>query len=127
MLDGAAPVQPIERIHVSRRGDFGSVRLDAAEMGIAAFGATIPARELGNALLRRLDRCSGLARLAPAEVVAIETHEDHVAVRLRTPDGERECRTRLLVGADGTESFVRARSASASSGTTTASPRSSRR
>ncbi len=107
VLDGAAPVQPIERIHVSRRGDFGSVRLDAKEMGLAAFGATIPARELGNALLRRLDRCSALVRLAPAEVVALETSGDHVAIRLRTPAGEREVRTRLLVGADGTESFVR--------------------
>jgi 2-octaprenyl-6-methoxyphenol hydroxylase len=107
VLDAAAPVQPIERIHVSRRGDFGSVRLEAKDMGLAAFGATIPARELGNALLRRLDRCNGLARLAPAEVVAIATHDDHVAIRLRTPDGEREVRTRLLVGADGTESFVR--------------------
>jgi 2-octaprenyl-6-methoxyphenol hydroxylase len=107
VLDGAAPVQPIERIHVSRRGDFGSVRLDANEMGIAAFGATIPARELGNALLRRLDACGDLARLAPAEVVAIETRGDGVDVRLRTPDGERDVRTRLLVGADGTESFVR--------------------
>src|SRR6185312_1464973 len=51
--------------------------------------------------------CRDLARLAPAEVVAIEPREDHVAVRLRTPDGERDVETKLLVGADGTESFVR--------------------
>ena len=107
VLDAAAPAQPIERIHVSRRGDFGSVRLDAKDMGLAAFGATIPARELGNALLRRLDRCNGLARLAPAELIAVGTHASHAAVRLRTPDGERDVQTRLLVGADGTESFVR--------------------
>src|SRR5215467_12960834 len=107
VLDGAAPVQPIERIQVSRRGDFGSVRLDAKDVGVDAFGATIPARELGNALLRRLDACSALARLAPAEVVAIGTNDAAVDVRLRTPESERAVRTRLLVGADGTESFVR--------------------
>jgi 2-octaprenyl-6-methoxyphenol hydroxylase len=107
VFDASAPLQPIERIHVSRRGDFGRVVLDANEMGLAAFGATIPARELGNALLRRLDACKDLARLAPAEVVAIEPGDARVAVRLRTPDGEREVRTRLLAGADGTESFVR--------------------
>ena len=107
VLDAAAPVVPIRRIHVSRRGDFGSVRLDATELGLPAFGATIPARELGNALLRRLDACRGLARMAPAQVIAIAQHDDAVEVALRTSDGEKRVRTRLLVGADGTESFVR--------------------
>jgi len=107
VLDAAAPVVPIRRIHVSRRGDFGSVRLDCSELGLPAFGATIPARELGNALLRRLDACRALARLAPATVTSIEAGDDAVRVALRTGDTERSVRTRLLVGADGTESFVR--------------------
>ena len=58
--------------HVSRRGDFGAAHLDAAELGLPAFGAVIPARELGNALLRRLDRCADLQRIAPAQAVVIE-------------------------------------------------------
>ena len=107
VLDVAAVVHPIERIHVSRRGDFGSVRFYAAELGLPGFGATIPARELGNALLRRLDGCRDLVRLAPAEVVALEAREQSIEVTLRTAAGERRVRTRLLVGADGTESFVR--------------------
>ena len=107
VLDASAPVQPIARIHVSRRGDFGSVTFDAAELGLAEFGATIPARELGNALLRRLDACRDLARLAPAQVIALEARDAAMDVTLRTPDGERRVRARLLVGADGTESFVR--------------------
>jgi 2-octaprenyl-6-methoxyphenol hydroxylase len=107
VLDAACAKQPIERIEVSRRGDFGRVSLAASDLGVAAFGATIPARELGQALLRRLDACSALARFAPAEVVAIDTGDTFTTVTLRTPDGERRVRTRLLVGADGTESFVR--------------------
>jgi 2-octaprenyl-6-methoxyphenol hydroxylase len=107
VLDADSPGQPIRRIHVSRRGDFGSVRLDAAGLGVDAFGATMPARELGNALLRRLDGCRTLARLAPAEVVAIVPRDDAVELTLRTSEGERRVRARLLVGADGTESFVR--------------------
>lgn len=98
---------PIRRIHVSRRGDFGAVRLDAAEMGLPAFGAVLPARELGNALLRRLDACAGLARLAPAQATGIETDGEFATVELRVGDAVRSVRTRLLVGADGTESFVR--------------------
>ncbi len=106
VLDAAAPLNPIAHIHVSRRGDFGSVRLDAAALALPAFGATIPARELGNALQRRLDR-SDITRLAPAEVVAFDESDGAIDVTLRTPAGERRVRTRLLVGADGTDSFVR--------------------
>lgn len=107
VLDARSPATPIRRIHVSRRGDFGAVRLDHGELGLPAFGAVMPARELGNALLRRLDTCTSLARLAPAQAIAIEAGADAVSVRLRLGDAEREVRARLLVGADGTESFVR--------------------
>lgn len=107
VLDAVTPATPIRRIHVSRRGDFGAVRLDAAELGLPAFGAVLPARELGNALLRRLDDCKELVRIAPAKAVAIEVGADAVEVELQSGDTTRRIRTRLLVGADGTESFVR--------------------
>jgi 2-octaprenyl-6-methoxyphenol hydroxylase len=98
---------PIKRIQVSRRGDFGVVHLDAAELGLPAFGAVLPARELGNALLHRLDACATLTRIAPAQVIALAAGVDEVEVTLRAGDRERCLSTRLLVGADGTESFVR--------------------
>lgn len=107
VLDAATPGTPIRRIHVSRRGDLGAARLDAAELGLPPFGAVVPARELGNALLRRLDACRELERIAPARAVAIDVGADTVAVDLRSGDATRRIRTRLLVGADGTESFVR--------------------
>ena len=107
VLDAIASSTPIRRIHVSRRGDFGAVRLDAAELGLPAFGAVLPARELGNALLRRLDECKDVERIAPAQAVAIDVGVDAVEVDLHSGDTTRRIRTRLLVGADGTESFVR--------------------
>jgi 2-octaprenyl-6-methoxyphenol hydroxylase len=107
VLDARAPATPIRRIHVSRRGDFGAVRLDAAELGLPPFGAVLPARELGNALLRRLESCASLVRLAPAQAVGVEAGEDFATVELRVDGTTRRVRTRLLVGADGTESFVR--------------------
>jgi 2-octaprenyl-6-methoxyphenol hydroxylase len=107
VLDAIAPLAPIRRIHVSRRGDFGAARLDAAELGLPAFGAVIPARELGNALLRRLDACRELQRIAPAQAVAIDMGMDAVVVDVRCGEATRRLRTRLLVGADGSESFVR--------------------
>lgn len=107
VLDASTPGVPIRRIHVSRRGDFGAARLDAAELGLPPFGVVVPARELGNALLRRLDTCHELERIAPARAIAIDVGTDAVDVSLQCGDTTRRIRTRLLVGADGTESFVR--------------------
>ncbi len=103
----AAKSTPIRRVHISRRGEFGSVRLDAAEHGLDAFGATCPARELGNGLLMRLERCAHLARYAPAKLTGIVDDGESVVATLATDAGEKRLRTRLLVGADGTASFVR--------------------
>lgn len=108
VLDANAPATALRRIHVSRRGDFGAVRFDAGELGLPAFGAVLPARELGNALLQRLDRCGDLERIAPATAVAIEPDDGlGVTVEFACGAARRRVRARLLVAADGTESFVR--------------------
>jgi len=102
-----ARAAPIRHIHVSRRGEFGVARLDAQRHGIDSFGAVVPARELGNALLARLESCRDLARYAPARLAAVSASADGATATLETPAGRRELRARLLVGADGTASFVR--------------------
>ena len=103
----AARAVPIRRVHVSRAGEFGALRLDAHSQGVDALGAVIPARELGNGLLRQLDACTTLQRRAPASVKAITHEGGRVAVHIAGADGEETLRARLVVGADGTASFVR--------------------
>jgi 2-octaprenyl-6-methoxyphenol hydroxylase len=103
----AANATPIRHIHVSRAGEFGSARIDADKQGVDALGWTLPARELGAALLRRLDECTRLTRLAPATLAALEPQAHGWRARVDTPDGMRHIDTPLLVGADGTASFVR--------------------
>jgi 2-octaprenyl-6-methoxyphenol hydroxylase len=105
----AALATPIRHIHVSRAGDFGSVRLDAQREGVDALGWTLPARELGNALLRRLDECQRLRRLAPARLEALEPLAEGWRARVSTAEGTQEIDAALLVGADGTASSVRDR------------------
>ena len=98
---------PIRRIHVSRQGEFGAARFEASKHGVEAFGAVLPARELGNGLLARLDACATLVRYAPATLTGIQLGADTVEARIAGDAGERVVSTRLLVGADGTGSFVR--------------------
>ncbi len=99
---------PIRRIHISRHGDFGAVRLDAQQYGRDGFGGVVVARDLGQALQARLRQLRDLQRWCPAQVVAISGHDGGWTIELQRDDGSREAvRTRLLVGADGTHSFIR--------------------
>ncbi|MBB3227656.1 2-octaprenyl-6-methoxyphenol hydroxylase [Luteibacter sp. Sphag1AF] len=103
----ASRATAITDIHVSRAGDFGSVRMSAAAEQVDALGWTLPARELGEALLRRLDTCRHLTRIAPGRVGAIEANDAGWTVEVQTPEGIRRLATPLLVGADGTHSQIR--------------------
>jgi 2-octaprenyl-6-methoxyphenol hydroxylase len=103
-----APTGAITRIHVSRRGDFGRVRLDAADYGREAFGRVVVARDFGDALETRLGELARLTRYRPARFVGIGEDEDGMrGVRIADGSGEHALRAKLLVAADGTRSSVR--------------------
>ncbi|WP_045728505.1 2-octaprenyl-6-methoxyphenyl hydroxylase [Xanthomonas sp. GPE 39] len=104
-----APTGPIRRIHVSRAGDFGRVRLDAADYGREAFGQVVVARDFGQALEESLAAASHVHRYRPARCVAVEDGDTSNVRRLRVVhDGtEQVLQARLLVGADGSASAVR--------------------
>ena len=103
----AAQANPITHIHVSRAGDFGTARIDATRHGVDALGWTLPARELGAALELRLGQCTQLTRLAPARLHAIEPLADGWRATIESETGRTTRDVALLVGADGSESFVR--------------------
>lgn len=102
------PTGPIRRIHISRQGDFGRVKLDAGDYGRDAFGQVVVARDFGEALEARLDGLSQLTRYRPARFVGFAQDEaGHRVLRIADGDGERTLQARLVVAADGTRSAVR--------------------
>ncbi|WP_454259979.1 2-octaprenyl-6-methoxyphenyl hydroxylase [Pseudoxanthomonas mexicana] len=102
------PTAPIRRIHISRQGDFGRVRLEAQDYGRSTFGQVVVARDFGEALEARLDGLSGLTRYRPARFVGFAPDEaGHRALRIADAEGERTLHARLVVAADGTRSAVR--------------------
>jgi 2-octaprenyl-6-methoxyphenol hydroxylase len=103
-----APGAPIRSIHVSRSGDFGRVRLDAAAYGRDAFGQVVVARDFGQALEARLAETTHVTRYRPARFLGLGVEdEDARHVRVVDDSGERTIMARLLVAADGTRSAVR--------------------
>lgn len=104
----ATAPSPIRRLHVSRAGDFGVVRLEASDYGRDKFGAVVLARELGQALDARLSELPRLLRYCPATVVAIESGSDERRVRIERNGSPETIAAKLVVAADGTRSFARA-------------------
>lgn len=103
-----APTGAIERIHVSRSGDFGRTVLEAARHGRSEFGRVVIARDFGEALEARLGELRHLRRYRPARFVGLaDDTSDERVVRVADDSGEDRLRTRLLVAADGTYSGVR--------------------
>ena len=67
------------------------------------------ARDFGNALEARLQELPGLVRRRPARFLGLgEVVDGHRQVRVQDDDGEHILLARLVVGADGTASGVRA-------------------
>jgi len=101
--DMADSAEPIQHIHVSEQGGFGFTHLDAEEEQVTALGHVITARNLGTALLNRLNKLDDIHIIAPGRVhwVNIEADLAHVGL-----DG-KTLSSRLLVAADGGNSFVR--------------------
>jgi len=98
----------IRRVEVSRAGEFGKLRMTAEDAGVDALGRVVPGRVLGAALERQLAACRHIERLAPAKLLALAPAESGWHARVAVGGEERDIEARLVVGADGSDSLVRA-------------------
>ena len=104
ILNNDLVTSPLRRIEISRAGAPGHLSLRSDEHGCDQFGAVIIARELGGAMLRRLESFDGIESFCPERLASFDVAEDRVAVDLES--GSR-LSGKLLVGADGSNSTVR--------------------
>jgi 2-octaprenyl-6-methoxyphenol hydroxylase len=127
----------IARVHVSSRGDFGRILLDAKAEGLAEFGRLVPASHLRDALEAGIANCAPgwLTRLSGVRLEGMHANEsrrsgdtanesrrsgdtanesrrsgdtEKESVELRLAGASAPINARLVVGCDGTHSSVRA-------------------
>ena len=103
---------PIQRIHISSRGDFGRVLLDARQEGVLEFGRLVPAKQLRDALEAALTSCSSawLTRQHDSRLIAMNSAAGDAAeltLAAATDGALTTVRARLVVGCDGSQSSVR--------------------
>lgn len=97
---------PIESIHVSSRGRFGSSLLRATDHDWSALGYVVENAWLGNALIQALYRQGRVEIHSPAKVVAAAPHGRGVKLQLEG-EAPREIDAALLLVADGASSGLR--------------------
>ncbi|HEY4529938.1 MAG TPA: 2-octaprenyl-6-methoxyphenyl hydroxylase [Luteimonas sp.] len=102
-----APTGAIERIHVSRRGDFGRVLMEAKDLGREAFGQVVVAKDFGEALESRLARVAGLVRHRGTRFTGFAADTGRDRMLELAGEGPGQLRARLVVAADGATSGVR--------------------
>jgi 2-octaprenyl-6-methoxyphenol hydroxylase len=103
----AASATPIREIQVRELGRPGRVIMDPAELGLDRFGNVVEARVFGGVMMEALPGLDGVDFLCPARVTAVTADADRAQVDIEGDDGPRRIEARLLVGADGAQSFVR--------------------
>ena len=97
---------PIESIHVSSRGRFGSSLLRAGDYDWSALGYVVENAWLGNALIQALHRQGRVEILSPAKVASAEPRGRGMRLQLAdTPISVID--TSLLLVADGASSGLR--------------------
>jgi len=98
--DEMAGTTPIQRIHISQRGGFGRVGLDACDAGVPALGYVIEYGVLADALARALEAGVGVDRIR-GSASAFEPGTDRAVVQFASSRGDDRASARLLAVADG--------------------------
>jgi 2-octaprenyl-6-methoxyphenol hydroxylase len=107
----SAAVTPITSIHISDAGHLGAARLEAGELQLEAFGYVVPNRRIGAALWRALQTAPVTSRVG-ARVLSVKLEAAAARLELMDAAGDVErVDARVVVGADGAQSLVRAAAA----------------
>lgn len=98
----------IHQVHVSYQGHFGAVRLTREEAKLPLLGNVIPAYQIESTLNTALETLPNVTLYRPAKLDSLSQQDGVAIVTITTDAGIKNLQASLVIGADGTESTVRA-------------------
>ena len=102
-----ADATAIRKIFITELGRPGRVVLDSTEMGLTEYGHVVEARRFGVAVTSRLAETGNISVISPAKVTDIDIGDTSSSLALETENGSEKLEARLVVAADGANSFIR--------------------
>lgn len=102
-----ADVTPIKKIHVSEQGRFGFTHLNSDDTEYSELGNVVVARSLGHALHKQMSTFENVKLICPAELKHFQRNDSAMILEIKNGDDTKTITAGLLVGADGSRSFVR--------------------
>jgi 2-octaprenyl-6-methoxyphenol hydroxylase len=97
----------IREIHVREIDRPGRVVMKPAELGLDRFGHVVEARVFGAAVMDILPSLPNLEVICPASVSALEVEKNLARITYQEQGEDGQIEARLVIGADGANSFIR--------------------
>ncbi len=98
---------PIKQIHVSKQGQFGRTFLDSNKQRQDSFGYVSEISHLNQAMQQALLKEKNITYLCPAKLKNLVQTKTHAVANIDNNGKNIEVTAKLVVAADGTNSFVR--------------------
>ncbi len=102
----ANDASPIKSVHVSQRGYFGSVRMQAEQHRLDALGYVVNNKMYLQAL-HELLLDSSVTHIKEARATSFEAHSSHALVHYQTNQPDERVQAKLVIAVDGVASVMR--------------------
>ncbi|XZW51105.1 FAD-dependent monooxygenase [Acinetobacter baumannii] len=98
---------PILQVHITEQGSFGKARLIAEQEKVESFGQVIENAWLGRVLLTQVRQQPLIELIDGVQVTALTQDAEQVHIEAQRADEVLELESKLLIAADGRDSFCR--------------------
>jgi 2-octaprenyl-6-methoxyphenol hydroxylase len=100
-------ITPIDSVHVSNKGHFGTVKFNKDLLGVEALAYIVEAKKLGFALKNKLNSMENIQVICPANVTEFHPQKKLVDIHYHLEDSQHKLTTKLMLAADGIQSTIR--------------------
>jgi len=100
-------ITPINKVHVSNKGHFGSVDFDKDEMNVNALAYIVEAKIIGFALKQACEEVDKITNITPALYNTMHNKDNCAEVEYSVDDEQHTISGTLVLAADGIQSGIR--------------------